>query len=107
MLLFMLISGSRQFENDIDVYQSTLIEDLIVLWLEEINVYDAYSSETFKMRTILFYIFNDFSAYGYFSGYSVKGYKVCHLCEFNACFCQLQYEKKYCLPWTLEISKIQ
>ena len=38
----MMILGPRQPKNDIDVYLSSLIEDLRLLWDEGIEVFDAY-----------------------------------------------------------------
>lgn len=43
-MLSILISGSHEPGNNIDVYLEPLIEDLKKLWEEgERNVYDAYS----------------------------------------------------------------
>lgn len=43
MLLSMMIFGSRQPRNKINVYISPLIEDLLLLWDEDVEVNDAYS----------------------------------------------------------------
>ena len=62
MTLSMMISGARKPRNDIDVYPSPLIEDLRKLWDERVNVIDGNQNETFKLHTMVFYIFNDFLA---------------------------------------------
>ena len=41
MMLSMRIFGPRQYGNDINVYLSLLIEDLTLLWEEEIEVFDG------------------------------------------------------------------
>jgi len=38
----MMISGSRQLENDINAYLKSLIDDLKLLWEEGIDVFDSY-----------------------------------------------------------------
>jgi len=83
MMLSMMISGPRQPGNDINVYLSTLIEDLRLLWDEGVVVFDAYQKINFNLRALLFCIINDFSAYENLSGYSVKGHHTCLICEEN------------------------
>lgn len=93
MLLTMIISRPRQFENDMDVYISPLIKDLRLLWEKGVDVDDAYSGEKFNMCAMLFCIINDFLAYGNLAGYNVKGNKSCPIYESNTCFHQLEFEK--------------
>ena len=52
MMLSMMISGSRQPRNDIDVYLSRLIKDLTKLWDEGVSVFDGFQNETFHLRVI-------------------------------------------------------
>ena len=54
----MMILGSRQYENDIDVYLSPLIEDLRLLWDERIEVFDVYEKENFNLHALLFCTIN-------------------------------------------------
>ncbi|XP_054820649.1 uncharacterized protein LOC129319574 [Prosopis cineraria] len=63
IMLSLLISGSKQPDNDIDVYLEPLIEDLKLLWEIGIEVYDAYKEEIFNLRAMLFSTINDFPAY--------------------------------------------
>jgi len=41
MMLSLLISGSIQLENDIEVCLAHLIEDLTIMWEESVAVFDA------------------------------------------------------------------
>ncbi|KOM41380.1 hypothetical protein LR48_Vigan04g157800 [Vigna angularis] len=83
MMLSMMISGPKHPENDIDVYLSPLVEDLKLLWVDGVEIFDAFASETFVMRAMVFCTINDFPTYGNLSGYSVKGHKACPICEEN------------------------
>ena len=91
MMLSMMISGPRQPGNDIDIYLSSLVEDLKNLWDEGVLVFDAFHKETFEMRAMLFSTINDFPAYGNLNGYSVKGHHACPICEENT---QLKHGRK-------------
>ncbi|XP_078172805.1 uncharacterized protein LOC144566640 [Carex rostrata] len=73
--------GPKQPGNDIDVYLAPLIEDLQKLWLPGVQMFDAYSKETFTLRAMIFCTINDFPAYDNLSGYSVKGEKACPICQ--------------------------
>ncbi|XP_004301612.1 PREDICTED: uncharacterized protein LOC101300922 [Fragaria vesca subsp. vesca] len=80
MMPSLLISGPKQPGNDIDVYLEPLIDDLKLLWAGVSGVYDAVKNEIFTLRAILFWIINDFPAYGNLSGSIVKGYHGCPIC---------------------------
>jgi len=89
MMLSMMISGPRQPENDINVYLSPLIEDLRLLWNDDVEVFDTYEKVNFNLRVLLFCTINDFQAYGNMSGYSVKGHRAYPICEENTSYhCQ-------------------
>jgi len=94
MMLSMMISGPRQPGNDIDVYLSSLIEDLTKLWDDGVLVFDGFRNETFQMRAMFFCTINDFLAYGNLSGYSVKGYHACLICEEDTSYIQLKHGRK-------------
>ncbi|CAL9013883.1 unnamed protein product [Prunus brigantina] len=53
LMLTLLIPGPKQPGNDIDVYLTPLIEDLKELWINGVEVYDAFSMSTFNLRAIL------------------------------------------------------
>ncbi|XP_062089101.1 uncharacterized protein LOC133795662 [Humulus lupulus] len=82
--------------NDIDVYLAPLIDDLKTLWTEGVRVYDAYKQEEFSLRAALLWTINDFPAYGNLSGFSVKGYKACPICEEETCSQYLKHSRKVC-----------
>jgi len=48
-MLSIMISGPRQPRNDIDVYLSPLIEDLRLLWDEDVEVFDTYQKVNFNL----------------------------------------------------------
>jgi len=94
MILSMMISGSQQLRNDIDVYLNPLVENLKLLWVDAVEVFDVVASETFMMHAMLFCIINDFLAYGNLLGYNVKAHKACPMCEENTTSHQLKNRRK-------------
>ena len=94
MMLSLMISGPKHLGNDTNVYLSPLIEDLKLMWDQCVEVFDEFTNETFKMHATLFCIINDFSAYGNLSGYSVKGHKICLICEEDTASQQLKHGRK-------------
>ena len=93
IMLYMMITGPRQLRNDIDVYLAALIEDLIKLWVEGVDVYDASVQHSFRLHAMIFCTINDFPAYGNLSGYSVKGHHACPICEKDTSYLQLKHGK--------------
>ncbi|XP_028782123.1 uncharacterized protein LOC114738254 [Neltuma alba] len=94
MMLFMMISGPKQPGNNIDVYLAPLIKDLKKLWEEGVDVFNAHKQESFKLHAIIFMMINDFPTYRNLSGYSVKGYKACPICEADTHYLQLKHGRK-------------
>ncbi|XP_027933103.1 uncharacterized protein LOC114188698 [Vigna unguiculata] len=94
VMLSLMISGPRQPGNDIDIYLTPLVEDLKMLWEEGVDMFDGYTSDSFKLHAMLFCTINDFPAYGNLSGYSTKGHKACPICEEGTCHHQLQHGRK-------------
>ena len=74
MLLSLVISGSKQPGNDIDVYLAPLIDDLKLLWRDAVKARDGFRGDDFILRAVLLWTINDLPAYGNLSGCSVKGY---------------------------------
>ena len=93
-MLCMMIAGSRQLGNNIDVYLVILIEDPKILWVEGVDVYDGNLQQSFRLRAMIFCTINDFPAYGNLSGYSVKGHHACPICEKDTSYIQLKHGKK-------------
>ncbi|XP_062119426.1 uncharacterized protein LOC133833422 [Humulus lupulus] len=94
-MLTLLISGSKQPGNDIDVYLAPLIDDLKLLW-DGVDCYDSFSKESFILRGLLLWTINDFPAYGNLSGCYVKGYKGCPICGEQTSATRLKFCKKTC-----------
>jgi hypothetical protein len=55
-----LIQGTKQLGNDIDMYLRPLVEELKQLWQNEgVRVWDEYKQELFDLRALLFVTIND------------------------------------------------
>uniref|UniRef100_A0A151UDV0 Transposase-associated domain-containing protein n=1 Tax=Cajanus cajan TaxID=3821 RepID=A0A151UDV0_CAJCA len=94
VILCMMIAGTKQSGNDIDVYLSPFIEDLRILWEEGVDVFDGYHQQSFKLHAMILCTINDFPTYGNLSGYSVKGHHACPICEKQTSYLQLKHGKK-------------
>ena len=64
------------------------------MWDQGVEVFDGFANETFKLHIMLFWTINDFLEYGNLSGYSVKGHKVCPICEEDTASQQLKHVRK-------------
>jgi len=51
-------------QNDIYIYLSSLVEDLKMLCVDGVEIFDVFASKTFIMCAMLFCIINDFPTYG-------------------------------------------
>ena len=96
MMLSMIISGPKKPRNDIDVYLTPLIEDLILLWDEGVEVFYTYGKMNLNLRALLFCTINDFLNYGNLSDYTVKWHYACLICEENISYHQLKHGRKTC-----------
>ncbi|XP_074317203.1 uncharacterized protein LOC141653363 [Silene latifolia] len=81
LILSTLIPGPTSPGNKIDVYLQPLIEELIDLWVNGIETYDASKDETFTLKAGLLWTINDFPAYGMLSGWGVHGENACPSCD--------------------------
>ena len=63
MMMPLLISGPKQPGNDIDVYLAPLFEDLIKLWEEGVEVFDAYRQEKITLRVMVMFKLMIFQLY--------------------------------------------
>lgn len=71
-----------------------MIADLRFLWEKFIDVNEAHVGENLKTNAMLFCTINDFPSYNNLYGYTIKGYKMCRICEVDTCSHQLNNEKK-------------
>jgi hypothetical protein len=54
-MMHLLISGSVQVSNDIDVYLQPLLDDLLVMWAKEgVRIWGEYKCEHFYLPAMLF-----------------------------------------------------
>ena len=68
-MMLVLIQGPKQPGNDIDVYLSPLVEELLQLCSDEgVRVWDEYKQEEFDLRALLFVTINDCPALSNISG---------------------------------------
>jgi hypothetical protein len=76
-----LIQGSKQPGNDIDVYLRPLVEELQLLWSKPgVRVWDEYKQEEFDLRALLFVTINDWPALSNLLVQTNKGYNACTHC---------------------------
>lgn len=70
--LTLLISEPKQPSVEIDVYLKPLVDNLKILWNEDIKVYDVYKEEQFIMKGVLLWTIIDFLTYNNLSQYMNK-----------------------------------
>ena len=83
IMLALLIPGRESVTSEnIDVYLTPLIEELLELWkgVPAIDVSEEPSRQHFKLRALLLWCIHDFPAYGLTSGQVTKGYRACTEC---------------------------
>src|SRR5438552_4121942 len=83
IMMSILIEGSKQPGNDIDVCFQLMVDDLQTLWNTGVEVWDADKGEYFTLRAMLFYTIQDLPALGNTSDQTVKGHKGCVTCMKN------------------------
>jgi hypothetical protein len=79
MMMSMIILGPHQPGIVIDVYLRSLVDDLKTLWLEGVQVYDAYKRAPFTLCGLLFTTITDIPGGRSVSG-QCKGEKDCPHC---------------------------
>jgi hypothetical protein len=78
MMLTILVSGSKQPSDYIDVYLRPLVDDLKILWKPGVpEVWDEYKREEFTMHVMLFTTINDKRAHRNLSGQSKRKGATC------------------------------
>jgi hypothetical protein len=86
IMLALLIPGRKSVTlENINVYLTPLIEELLELWngVPTIDVYEAPPRQHFKLRALLLWCIHDFPAYGLTSGQVRKRYRACTECGPN------------------------
>ncbi|KAK1642273.1 hypothetical protein QYE76_060078 [Lolium multiflorum] len=85
----MLIQGPTQPGSDINLYLELLKEELVTLWEEGTETWDAYGQETFRMKAALLTTVQDYLGYGYIACQVCHGHKACVRCMEKTPFLQL------------------
>lgn len=83
IMLALLIPGKESVTSEnIDVYLTPLIEELLELWkgVPAIDVSEEPPRQHFELRALLLWCMHDFPAYGLTSGQVTKGYRACTEC---------------------------
>jgi hypothetical protein len=77
-MMLVLIQGSKQPDNDIDLYLRSLVEQLLHLWVKPgVRVWDEHKQEPFDLQALLFITINDWPALSNLSEQTNKGYNAC------------------------------
>ena len=83
IMLALLIPGRESVTSEnIDVYLTPLIEELLELWkgVPALDVSEEPPKQHFKLRALLLWCIHDYPAYGLTSGQVTKGYRACTEC---------------------------
>jgi hypothetical protein len=83
MFLSMVIPGSSNPGQNIDVCLRLLIDELTQLWSSKALIYDISRKQNFLMRVALMWTVNDFPASGMVSGWSTNEKLACLYCIEN------------------------
>ena len=54
IMMPILIQGSKQLGNDIDVFLEPLMEDFATLWNQGVEAWDEYKRQYFQLRAMVF-----------------------------------------------------
>ncbi|XP_060177962.1 uncharacterized protein LOC132607901 [Lycium barbarum] len=89
-----IIPGPRNPKVLIDVYLQPLINELKILWLEEVETFDVSLKQNFNLRATLMWTINDFPAYEMLSGWMTAGKLACPYCMENTKSFTLKHGRK-------------
>ena len=67
-MMSLLIPDPKSLGRDMDVFLRLIVDELKLLWVEGVDVYDAFTKKSFTMRVALLWTVNDFLAYSLLSG---------------------------------------
>ena len=90
-MMSMLIPSPKSLGMNIDVYLRPLINELIELWKNGVEPWDAKVKNNFKLHDILLWIIKDFPAYAMLSGWSTKGKFACPSCHKDTNYLWLKF----------------
>ena len=72
IFLSLLISGPHSPGMSIDVFLKPLIKDLTDLWINRVEIFDAYTKNNFSLHAAVIWTINNFPVYEDLSGWSTK-----------------------------------
>src|SRR5438105_118620 len=93
LMLSILIQGTKQPKNDIDVFLEPLLEDMAKLWNDGELVWDEFKQECFMLRAMIFVAITDYHGGFSLSG-QMKGKKGCLVCLGDTLYVYLFGSKK-------------
>ncbi|KAD4982079.1 hypothetical protein E3N88_18750 [Mikania micrantha] len=96
IILSLIIPGPKGPGNKIDVYMQPLIKELIELWKDGVNTFDASTKQYFQLKASLISTISDFPGYANLSGWSTKGEFACPMCSFDTDSKWLTHGRKWC-----------
>ncbi|XP_028051175.1 uncharacterized protein LOC114255823 [Camellia sinensis] len=96
MMMILLIDGPSSPGNNIDVYLRLLVDELIELWENGVQTYDAKTNQMFQLHAVLLWTINDFPAYANLSRWSTKGALACPCCNIRTRHRYLKNGRKIC-----------
>ena len=96
IFLTLVIPGLRHTGRNIDVYLRLLVDELRVLWSDEICTYDVSKKQNFIMKATLMWTISNFPAYEILSSWSTHGELACPYCMKNTKSFQLEHGHKPC-----------
>ena len=73
----MIAPGLKNPKHNIDLYLQPLIEELNMLWVDNILIYDVSKRKNFRLKAVLMWTISEFSAYAMLSGWSTTGKNAC------------------------------
>ena len=94
-IITLLIPGRNAPGKDIDVYLRLLVDELKELWKDGVRIFDSDKNEYFQMYAALLWTINDFPAYKNISGWSIKGYMACPVCNKDILSSQIRSKTCY------------
>jgi hypothetical protein len=89
----MVIYGSRQPGNDIDVFLEPLMEDMKILWEKGVEMMDASLRKKFTLKAIIFVTIIDYPSLFSLSR-QIKGKIDCVVCIDSTCYTYLKGSNK-------------
>lgn len=66
--------------KNFNTYMEPMIDELLKLWVDGVEAYDAVTKETFQLYAMYLWSLHDYPGYGVFSSLQTQGFKACPPC---------------------------